>query len=171
MAISEYDIDVADKMLGLNLMEVYKFISEVMGTTASDIEELKKVCNDLKKKYCKDNSESDQISDIIESNLVPMASAIVGLSIYEIWANAVKKKMSKSKFFKLFKIEEDLENEDYIALLAQIAEEYEGFENIECDDLIDICEEYGITSDIEDDDYDEIIEKISDMNIPEFEED
>ena len=89
------------------------------------------------------------------------------------YGNAVKKKLSKSKFFKLFQIEEeleDLENEDYIALLSQLAEEYEGFSEIECEDFIDLCDEYGITSEIEEDDFEEVKEKLEDMEIPELDD-
>ena len=125
------------------------------------------------KKYEKEDVDEDDISNIIKSNLVPMASAIEGMTVYEVWANAVKKKLSKSKFFKLFQIEEeleDLENEDYIALLSQLAEEYEGFSEIECEDFIDLCDEYGITSEIEEDDFEEVKEKLEDMEIPELDD-
>lgn len=35
---------------------------------------------------------------------------------------------------------EELETEDYIALLSEIAENYEGFTEMECDDIIEVCE-------------------------------
>ena len=173
MAVSNYDIDEDDKKLGLELMDIYKFISEIMDTSAGDLEDIKKICSEIKKKYEKEDVDEDDISNIITSNLVPMASAIEGMTVYEVWANAVKKKLSKSKFFKLFQIEEeleDLENEDYIALLSQLAEEYEGFSEIECEDFIDLCDEYGITSEIEEDDFEEVKEKLEDMEIPELDD-
>ena len=64
-----------------------------------------------------------------------------------------------------------MENEDYIALLSQLAEEYEGFSEIECEDFIDLCDEYGLTSEIEEDDFEEVKEKLEAMDIPEIDED
>ena len=54
--------------------------------------------------------------------------------------------------------------------LKQLAEEYEGFSEIECEDFIDLCDEYGITSEIEEDDFEEVKEKLEDMYIPEIDE-
>ena len=55
-------------------------------------------------------------------------------------------------------------------LLSQLAEEYEGFSEIECEDFIDLCDEYGITSEIEEDDFEEVKEKLEDMEIPELDD-
>ncbi len=173
-ALSNLETDAEDKKLGLNLMEIYKFMSEVMDTPVGDLEDLKDHCSKIKKKYEKEDKNEDEISDVIKNNFVPMASAISGMTIYEVWANAVKKAITKSKFFKLFKIEEDLEdleNEDYINLLAQIAEDYEGFSGMECDDFIDLCDEYGLSSEIDEDDYDAARDKIEELDIPEFDSD
>ena len=65
---------------------------------------------------------------------------------------------------------EELETEDYIALLSEIAENYEGFTEMECDDIIEVCENYGLDTDIDDDDFSNALEKMENMNIPSLEE-
>lgn len=172
-AISDCDINEDDKLLGMNLMQVYHFLCKIMGASVGEIRDLKGIFGEIIKLYENDNTYDDQISSIIKNNIVPMASAIEGMNKYVVWANAVKKLLTKSKFFKLFKVEEDLEDledEDYIALLSQIAEEYEGFSDLECEDFIDLCDEYSISSEIEEDDFDEAKEEIDELGIPELED-
>ena len=65
---------------------------------------------------------------------------------------------------------EELETEDYIALLSEIAENYEGFTEMECDDIIEVCENYDLDTDIDDDDFSNALEKMENMNIPSLEE-
>ena len=65
---------------------------------------------------------------------------------------------------------EELETEDYIALLSEIAKNYEGFTEMECDDIIEVCENYGLDTDIDDDDFSNALEKMENMNIPSLEE-
>ena len=65
---------------------------------------------------------------------------------------------------------EELETEDYIALLSEMAEDYEGFTEMECDDIIEVCENYGLDTDIDDDDFSNALEKMENMNIPSLEE-
>lgn len=65
---------------------------------------------------------------------------------------------------------EELETEDYIALLSEIVENYEGFTEMECDDIIEVCENYGLDTDIDDDDFSNALEKMENMNIPSLEE-
>ena len=41
---------------------------------------------------------------------------------------------------------------------------------MECDDILEVCENYGLDTDIDDDDFSNALEKMENMNIPSLEE-
>lgn len=49
-------------------------------------------------------------------------------------------------------------------------EVYDGFPYIECDDFIDLCDEYGITTEIDEDAFSKVKEKIGEMDFPDLDE-
>ncbi len=75
-AISYFDIEEDDKLLGLESSDIIEFMDAVMGTSVDFLEDLELICSEISKKYENEDTFKDKISGIIVNNMVPMAKAI-----------------------------------------------------------------------------------------------